>query len=201
VELLRPPYPIVTAPACADPADLLDCCSPLSLGCQFPGIRKDLLVFAAASLGRYLQKVFKRWKQTPVTGAVRFYNARQFWPAGAAIPAGRHRADVFIAASGRVENGRTGNTGELRPGSRRDLLGNSLVLIAHGQRQPAGHAGAGKWDSCPLLPGEAAPVWAMVETRCPAGIYGKAALTSPGVCWPGKYSACRPVRQCGASKR
>jgi molybdate transport system substrate-binding protein len=89
-------------------------------------------------------------------------------------------ADIFISAAipwmDEVEA-----AGLTRPGTRRDLLGNTLVLIAHGQ------------DAAPLdladLParlGDGRLSMAMVDA-VPAGQYGKAALTALGL-----WSALEP---------
>jgi molybdate transport system substrate-binding protein len=89
-------------------------------------------------------------------------------------------ADIFISAAipwmDEVEA-----AGLTRPGTRRDLLANTLVLIAHGQ------------DAAPLdladLParlGDGRLSMAMVDA-VPAGQYGKAALTALGL-----WSALEP---------
>ncbi|PZX45932.1 molybdate transport system substrate-binding protein [Roseinatronobacter thiooxidans] len=86
-------------------------------------------------------------------------------------------ADIFISAStdwmDAVET-----SGDLRAGTRRDILGNTLVLIAHGT------------DVAPVtldetldlagMVGDARLAMALVDA-VPAGVYGKAALTSLGL--------------------
>jgi len=106
-------------------------------------------VFAAASLGDYLQKFFSAGKQTPDPQGCRFLR-RQFCT-GAANPAGAP-ADCIYCRQARVVWTHWNTAGELRPGSRRDLLGNRPGADAR-QRSQAGHAGAGI-DLVSLLQGE-----------------------------------------------
>jgi molybdate transport system substrate-binding protein len=69
-------------------------------------------------------------------------------------------------------------SGDLRDGTRRDLLGNSLALIAHGKDvQPVTIDAS--LDLAGLL-GDERLAMALVDA-VPAGVYGKAALTSLGL--------------------
>ncbi|MBV0913705.1 molybdate ABC transporter substrate-binding protein [Anianabacter salinae] len=85
-------------------------------------------------------------------------------------------ADIFISASpdwmDRVED-----AGLIEDGTRVDLLGNSIVLIAYGAADPV-VIGPG-FDLADLL-GQGRLAMALVDA-VPAGIYGKAALQSLGV--------------------
>jgi molybdate transport system substrate-binding protein len=63
-------------------------------------------------------------------------------------------------------------------GTREDILGNTLVLIAHGKDAPAVEIGAGV-DLAGML-GDEKLAMALVDS-VPAGQYGKAALTTLGV--------------------
>lgn len=86
-------------------------------------------------------------------------------------------ADVFISASTDwmdvIEQ-----DGLIEDGSRFDLLGNSLVLVAHGTDAAPVEIGQG-FDLSPLL-GEGRLAMALVDA-VPAGIYGKAALETLGL--------------------
>jgi molybdate transport system substrate-binding protein len=86
-------------------------------------------------------------------------------------------ADIFISAStdwmDLVEA-----DGLLEPGTRFDLLGNSIVLIAHGRDAEQIDISPGL-DLSGLL-GEGRLAMALVDA-VPAGIYGKAALQSLGI--------------------
>ena len=85
-------------------------------------------------------------------------------------------ADVFISANpGWMDQ--LQEDGLIAAGTRRDLLRNALVLIAHGETAKV-EIGPG-FDLAGLL-GEGRLAMALVDA-VPAGIYGKAALTSLGL--------------------
>ena len=88
-------------------------------------------------------------------------------------------ADLFISASTDWMDALAAD-GLIAPGGRFDLLGNRLVLIAHG-RDAARVAIGPSLDLAAHL-GEGRLAMALVDA-VPAGIYGKAALTHLGV-WP-----------------
>lgn len=67
--------------------------------------------------------------------------------------------------------------GLIDPGTRRDLLGNSLVLVAHGAAEP--QEISAELD-LPEMLGQGWLAMALVEA-VPAGIYGRAALSSLGL--------------------
>lgn len=131
----------------------------------------DVLVFAAASLQNALDEIAADWRvQTGHRVVVSYAGssalARQIQQGAP--------ADIFISASiawmDAVEA-----AGEVRAGTRTDLLGNSLVLIAHGRNA----------DPIEIVPGfdlaghlgDERLAMALVDA-VPAGIYGKAALTA-----------------------
>jgi molybdate transport system substrate-binding protein len=134
----------------------------------------EVTVFAAASLTNALDRVAGAWMEETGQAAVLSY-------AGSSALANQIRqgapADVFISASVEWMDA-LGQSGDLREGTRRDILGNSLVLIAHGS-----HAAPVTIDESLDLPGmlgDERLAMALVDA-VPAGIYGKAALTALGL--------------------
>jgi molybdate transport system substrate-binding protein len=142
-----------------------------------PARGDEVTVFAAASLRDALDTIASHWQaQTGHSVTISYAGSNAL---AAQIIAGAP-ADIFISAAipwmDEVEA-----AGLTRPGTRRDLLANTLVLIAHGQ------------DAAPLdladLParlGDGRLSMAMVDA-VPAGQYGKAALTALGL-----WSALEP---------
>ena len=88
-------------------------------------------------------------------------------------------ADIFISASEQWMD-EVEKAGELQDGTRRDLLGNTLVLVAHDAAATPVEL-AGTTDLAGLLNGGKLAM-ALVDS-VPAGQYGKEALTSLGL-WP-----------------
>jgi molybdate transport system substrate-binding protein len=86
-------------------------------------------------------------------------------------------ADVFISASTDWMD-LIVKEGLVEGGSRFDLLGNSLVLVAHGKDAPPVEIAEG--FALSTLLGEGRLAMALVDA-VPAGIYGKAALESLGI--------------------
>ena len=137
-------------------------------------IAENVTVFAAASLKSVLTAVGEVW-------SARTGNAVTYSFAGTSALANQIAqgapADVFISASADWMD-KLAKTGDIRAGTRRDILGNSLVLIAHG-------AGAvpvtldENLDVGALLGGGKLAM-ALVDS-VPAGQYGKEALTSLGL--------------------
>lgn len=132
----------------------------------------DLTIFAAASLKTALDEVVATFEtQTEVAGAISY--------AGTSVLARQIAlgapADVVLSASsdwmGWLEA-----EGALEPGTQVDLLGNHLVLIAHGPHE-AIEANA---QSLRQVIGDARVAMALVEA-VPAGIYGKTALETLGL--------------------
>jgi molybdate transport system substrate-binding protein len=147
------------------------CLTPL------PAAAELVTVFAAASLKSALTAVGDIWSAQ--TG-----NAVAYSFAGTSTLANQIAlgapADVFISAS--VEWMDTlAESGDIRTDTRRDILGNRLVLISHG----AGAAPATLDTSLDLaaLLGGGKLAMALVDS-VPAGQYGKEALTSLGL-WDG----------------
>ena len=134
----------------------------------------EITVFAAASLKTALDAVAADWQARSGHTAVIAY-------AGSSALAKQIQqdapADIFISASTQWMD--TLATGDLiLPDSRRDILGNTLVLIAHG-RDAAPVSIAPGFDLAGLLGGGKLSM-AMVDS-VPAGQYGKAALESLGI--------------------
>lgn len=132
-----------------------------------------ITVFAAASLKTAMDHIASDWKADSGNTAVVSYAgssqlARQIQEGAP--------ADVFISANEQWMNALQ-KAGLIQPATRRDLLGNSLVLVA-----PKGTAKVTidkGFDLAGLL-GKNRLAMALVDS-VPAGIYGKAALTSLGV--------------------
>jgi len=134
---------------------------------------QDLVVFAAASLGGSLQKVFSAWQEDTGNTAVASY-------AGSSLLARQIQqgapADLFISASSEWMDA-VQASGDIDAQSRRNLLGNRLVLIAYGSNVEPVELVPGV-NLAGLLGGNRLAM-AMVDA-VPAGIYGKSALTALG---------------------
>jgi len=138
-----------------------------------PARADRLTVFAAASLKTALDEIGRHWRATG-SREVAFSFAGSSALARQ-IEAGAP-ADVFISANVAWMD-HLAAKGLIQAATRRDLLANSLALIAYGDPPPlaiepgfdlAGRLGNGRL------------AMALVDA-VPAGIYGKAALTSLGV--------------------
>lgn len=146
----------------------------LFCGLAQPVPAEEVVVFAAASLKTALDAVaadFEAATGHSVTISYAGSNAlAQQIIAGAP-------ADIFLSAAvnwmDEVET-----AGLVVPGSRADLLGNRLVLIAHGKAAAPVEIGVGL-DLAGLL-GDGRLAMAMVDA-VPAGQYGKAALENLGL--------------------
>ncbi|WP_411840152.1 molybdate ABC transporter substrate-binding protein [Paracoccus sp. ME4] len=148
----------------------------LILGAPLSAMAQDappVTVFAAASLTDALDRVAALWSQETGNRAVMSY-------AGSSALARQIQegapADVFISASAEWMD-TVQASGDIRADTRRDILGNSLVLIAHGAAEPVRIDAS--LDLPALLEGGRLSM-AMVDS-VPAGIYGKAALTHLGL--------------------
>lgn len=139
-----------------------------------PAHAETVVVFAAASLKTALDPIAAQFQaDTGHQVAISYAGSNQL---AKQIIAGAP-ADIFLSASPEwmdvVES-----AGLLHPGTRRNLLSNTLVLVAHGPDAPP----------VPLNPGLDLPAllnggklsMAMVEA-VPAGQYGRAALQSLGL--------------------
>jgi molybdate transport system substrate-binding protein len=142
-----------------------------------PTMADEVVVFAAASLKSALDQVaadFETATGHSVTVSYAGSNllARQ-------IVAGAP-ADVFLsAAASWMDEVQT--AGLIVPGSRTDLVGNRLVLIAHGKA--VAPVTIGPDLDLPALLGDGKLAMALVDA-VPAGQYGKAALETLGL-WAG----------------
>jgi molybdate transport system substrate-binding protein len=142
-------------------------------GVPAPG-KTTLVVFAAASLVDALEEVHKSFSSQ--TG----YEIKASYAASSVlakqIEAGAH-ADVFFSAD-REWVDYLDKRGLLRPGTRRDVLGNSLVLIAPADSSVRLKIAPGFALATALGGGRLA----MADPESvPAGLYGKEALSKLGV--------------------
>lgn len=150
--------------------------STLALALATPAAADEVVVFAAASMKTALDAVaadFQAATGHQVTISYGGSNAL-----AKQIIEGAP-ADIFLSAAvnwmDEVEK-----AGLIADGTRRDLFGNTLVLIAHGKDAAPVEIGPGL-DLAGLLAGGRLSM-AMVDA-VPAGQYGKAALESLGL-WP-----------------
>ena len=138
-----------------------------------PALADDVTVFAAASLTDALDRIAAQWSEETGQTAVMSY-------AGSSALARQIQqgapADIFISASEDWMDA-VQASGDISTDTRRDLLGNSLVLIAHGDAAPVTIDNT--LDLTAMLDGGRLSM-AMVDS-VPAGIYGKAALTHLGL--------------------
>lgn len=140
-----------------------------------PGLARaeDVLVFAAASLKTAFDQVASDWRdETGKTVTISYAGSAQL---ARQIEQGAP-ADLFISASPEWMD-YLEKADLIKPGTRRNLLGNSLVLIAHGGDAAPVDLGPG-FDLAQLL-GEGRLAMALVDA-VPAGIYGREALESIG---------------------
>jgi len=134
---------------------------------------ETLTVFAAASLGSALDAVADAWSaESGVSVTLSF--------AGSAALARQIQhgapADLFISASTEWMDA-VEQSGDLQADTRRDILGNRLVLIAHDSDAPQLTIDSGL-DLAALL-GDGRLAMAMTDS-VPAGIYGQQALRTLG---------------------
>jgi molybdate transport system substrate-binding protein len=135
---------------------------------------EDITIFAAASMKNALDEIVTAWNSETGNTAVVSY-------AGSSALArqiqGGAPADLFISAAvnwmDTLQEG-----GLIKPETRVDLLSNSIVLVAYGA-DVAPVAIVPGFDLAGML-GENRLAMALVDS-VPAGVYGKAALTSLGV--------------------
>jgi len=137
---------------------------------------EEVTVFAAASLTGAMDRVAEAWAAETGHRAVLSYGgssalARQIQQGAP--------ADIFVSASGEWMDA-VAASGDVQAGTRRDILGNRLVLIAHGAAAPVTIDGS--LDLAGML-GDGRLAMALVDA-VPAGVYGKQALVSLGL-WEG----------------
>ncbi|WP_225028827.1 molybdate ABC transporter substrate-binding protein [Xinfangfangia pollutisoli] len=149
----------------------------LALTLAAPAHAEEVVVFAAASMKTALDQVAAEF-QTATGNTVTISYAGSNALAKQIIEGAP--ADLFVSAAvnwmDEVEK-----AGLVVEGSRRDLFGNTLVLIAHGKDAAPVDIGPGT-DLAGLLGGGKLSM-ALVDS-VPAGQYGKAALESLGL-WAG----------------
>jgi molybdate transport system substrate-binding protein len=133
----------------------------------------DVTVFAAASLKTALDEISADWTAETGTKVTLSYGGT---PALAKQIAEGAPADVFLSASKAWMDDLEAKA-LIRDGSRRDLLGNSLILIGTVGTAPVT---VDKGLDLPGLLGEGKLSMAMVDA-VPAGQYGKEALESLGL--------------------
>ncbi|MBE9636098.1 molybdate ABC transporter substrate-binding protein [Salipiger mangrovisoli] len=137
---------------------------------------EEVVVFAAASLKTALEDIAADYEartgdEITISFAGSSALARQIQQGAP--------ADIFISAN-EAWMDELETDGLLEPGTRSDLLRNSIVLIAHGtEAEPVEISDA---LDLPALLGDGRLAMALVDA-VPAGIYGKAALESLGL-WP-----------------
>jgi len=148
--------------------------SALAMGLATPTFAEEVVVFAAASLKDALDAVAADF-QTATEHTVTISYAGSNALAKQIIEGAP--ADIFLSAAvnwmDEVEK-----AGLVVDGTRADLLGNRLVLIAHGKDAAPVEIGPG-FDLVGLL-GDGKLSMAMVDA-VPAGQYGKASLESLGL--------------------
>jgi molybdate transport system substrate-binding protein len=138
-----------------------------------PALADQVTVFAAASLKTALDAIAADWEAGTGHDVTLSYAGTSQLAQQIAQGA---PADIFLAASSDWMDDLE-SQGLIEPASRRDLLGNSLVLIAHGETAPV------EIDpdlDLPGLLGSGKLAMAFVDS-VPAGIYGREALTSLGL--------------------
>ena len=145
----------------------------LCAGLALPAAAEEVVVFAAASMKTALDEVAAGWMAETGHSVVLSYAgsgtlAKQ-------IIAGAP-ADIFVSAAANWMD-EVEKAGLVAEGTRRDLFGNRLVLIAHGTDAPPVTIAPGV-DLAALL-GEDRLAMALVDS-VPAGQYGKAALAALG---------------------
>jgi molybdate transport system substrate-binding protein len=142
----------------------------------YPAFADDITVFAAASLKTALDQVAADWRTATGDTVTLVYGGT---PAMAKQIEQGAPADIFIAASTDWMD-YVVDAGLMQAGSRRDILGNTLVLIGAPGAAPVDLASG--LDLEGLLHGGKLSM-ALVDS-VPAGQYGKAALTTLGL-WDG----------------
>lgn len=139
-----------------------------------PAKAADITVFAAASLKTALDKVAADWQAETGNRVALSYAGS---PALAKQIIAGAPADIFLSASPEWMDA-VADEGLLRPGAQVDLLGNRLVLVAHGAEAAPVMLDQGT-DLMALLAGGKLAM-AMVDS-VPAGQYGREALTALGL--------------------
>lgn len=148
----------------------------LTLALSAPALADEVVVFAAASLKTALDEVAADFEAKTGHGVAVSYAGSN--TLASQILSGAP-ADIFISAATNWMD-EVEKAGLVVDGTRTDLLGNRLVLIAHGQQETPVEIGP-DLDLAGLLGGGKLSM-AMVAS-VPAGQYGKEALETLGL-WP-----------------
>lgn len=151
---------------------------------------KSLVVFAAASLKNALDAIAADWRASDGTEVKVSYAASS---ALAKQIAGGAPADLFISADIPWMDD-VGGKGMIAPGTRRNLLGNTLVMVAGPDWKGEAITISAGFPLGDLL--ESGRLAVADTSAVPAGKYAKAALQSLGV-WPsveGKLAQAENVR-------
>lgn len=136
----------------------------------------DVTVFAAASLKTALDQIALDWTAQTGTRVTLSYGGT---PALARQIAEGAPADIFLSAS-KAWMDDLQTKALIQPETRRDLLGNTLVLVAHGQTAPVTPVTIDAGLDLPGLLQGGKLAMALVDA-VPAGQYGKEALTTLGL--------------------
>jgi molybdate transport system substrate-binding protein len=145
----------------------------LALLIPVPAMAGDTTVYAAASLKTVLDDIAADWQAETGDTVTLVYGGT---PAMARQIEQGAPADIFIAASADWMDDVI-DAGLMQPGSRRDILGNALVLVGPAGAPPLTLSPG--TDLAGLL-GDGKLSMALVDS-VPAGQYGKAALTTLGL--------------------
>ncbi len=146
----------------------------MAFAAALPAGAAEVTVFAAASLKTALDRIAATWStETGNTVSASYAGTPQL---AKQIEAGAP-ADLFLSAS-KSWMDELSDKGLIVPDTRRDLLGNTLVLVASGKDAAPVKFENGV-DLAGLL-GDGKLAMAMVDS-VPAGQYGKEALTSLGI--------------------
>lgn len=148
--------------------------SALTIALATPAVAEEVVVFAAASLKDALDRVAEDFRASSGHSVTISYAGSN--ALAKQIIAGAP-ADIFLSAAVNWMD-EVGKSGLIAEGTRSDLLGNRLVLVAHGKEAAPVEAGPGL-DLAGLL-GDGRLSMAMVDA-VPAGQYGKASLESLGL--------------------
>jgi molybdate transport system substrate-binding protein len=138
-----------------------------------PAAADRVTVFAAASLKTGLDAIAAGWEEATGHEVVLSYAGT---PQLAQQIEQGAPADLFLSASTDWMDDLQSKD-LIRPDTRRDLLGNTLVLVAHGEAAPVA---IGPGLDLPALLDGGRLAMALVDS-VPAGIYGREALTSLGL--------------------
>ncbi|WP_323716266.1 molybdate ABC transporter substrate-binding protein [Paracoccus aminovorans] len=130
----------------------------------------EITIFAAASLKDALDDIAAKWQEShDDTVVISYAGSSQL---AKQIQEGAP-ADLFISASSSWMDA-VQESGDIDPATRKDLLGNTLVLVGTGKPAEAQVA------DLPALLGDGKLAMALVDS-VPAGQYGKEALTKLGL--------------------